>query len=83
MHKSILAITIAAAILLAGSLAWKAEAAPGGGMGVLFAARDFSPVVTVACGGPGPFCGWGRSYVCNAKKCWCAPCGRYKWHGWW
>jgi hypothetical protein len=30
MHKSILAITIAAAILLAGSLAWKAEAAPGG-----------------------------------------------------
>ena len=33
MHKSILAITIAAAILLAGSLAWKAEAAPGGGRG--------------------------------------------------
>ena len=77
MHKSI--AIMAAIVLSAGLLGWRAEAAPGAG----YPMRNFSPVVKVACGGPGPMCGWGRIYTCNAKKCWCAACGRYKWRGWW
>jgi hypothetical protein len=56
MHKSMLALT-AAVILLAGSVAWKAEAAPGSNTSLPSVAHDFSPVEKVACGGPG-FCKW-------------------------
>jgi hypothetical protein len=81
MHKSMLALTTAV-ILLAGSVAWNVEAAPGSNTSLPSVAHDFSPVVKVACGGPG-FCKWGRAFVCGPKACWCAPCGRYRRRGWW
>jgi hypothetical protein len=74
MHKLILAA--AAALILSGSLAWKAEATPGANMGMPLA-TEFSPVIKAGCGGPGRYCPWGRHWVCGPRGCWCAPCGGY------
>jgi hypothetical protein len=73
MHKLILAAAVA--LILSGSLAWKAEATPGPNMGML-PATEFSPVIKAGCGGPGR-CPWGRYWVCRPRGCWCAPCGGY------
>jgi hypothetical protein len=73
MHKLILAAAVA--LILSGSLVWKAEATPGPNMGML-PATEFSPVIKAGCGGPGR-CPWGRYWVCRPRGCWCAPCGGY------
>jgi hypothetical protein len=77
MRKIIFAA--AGAFLLAGALGWAAQAAPTGA--VLPPAMHYSPVEKVACGGPGPRCPWGRTWVCGPYRCGCAPCGGY-WRPW-
>jgi hypothetical protein len=61
----------------ASSLAWASSAtipAPG---------PNYSPIEKAACGGPGPRCPWGRTWVCGPAGCWCAPCGRGYWYRPW
>ena len=76
MRKLMLMLAATAAILFAGALTWNAEAAVTGGSGNLaIAAKNFSPVIKTACGGPGANCRAGRHWVCGpAGRCWCAPC---------
>ena len=75
MHKLTIALTATAVILLAGGLAWKAEATTfGSDPSLAAAAKNFSPVVKAACGAPGPHCGPARHWVCGPRRCWCAPC---------
>jgi hypothetical protein len=71
MQKLISALAVIAAV---GFLAWNAQAASLAGTAP---ALSYSPVERVACGGPGPNCPWGRTWVCGPRGCWCAPCGRY------
>jgi hypothetical protein len=54
----------------------KAEASIGSGSGNLaITAKNFTPIIKAACGGPGEHCRWGRHWVCGPmSRCWCAPC---------
>jgi hypothetical protein len=76
MRKLAFAIAAAALMLLAGVLA--AEAMTGTQtFGLRTAAKNFSPVDTVACRVAGPVCGWGRTLICRPLRgCWCARCWR-------
>jgi hypothetical protein len=76
MRKLTIVLTATAAILLSGGLVWKAEATtPGSDSSLPAAAKNFSPVVQVACGAPGPHCRPGRHWVCGPQgHCWCALC---------
>jgi hypothetical protein len=77
MRNLAITLTAAAAILFAGSVAWKAGAATWvRGASIPAVAQNFTPIETVACGGRGPHCRWGRHWVCGpyGRRCWCAPC---------
>jgi hypothetical protein len=73
MRKVAIAFAATTALFVAGVLAWNAQAAPLAGTAP---AMNYSPVEQVACGGPGPHCGWGSTWACGPRGCWCAPCGR-------
>jgi hypothetical protein len=78
MRKMALIVIAAVVMLFAGALDWRAEATTLNGASHLPAVtKNFSPVERVACGGPGPNCPWGRTWVCRPRGCWCAPCGGY------
>jgi hypothetical protein len=72
MRKLGLVLASLLLMLVAGLLAYKAEATP-----MLPSIPLSSPVETVGCGGPGPYCPSGRTRVCGPAGCWCAPCGGY------
>ena len=76
MRKTVLALATFGAIGAACSFAFAGSAtipAPG---------PHYSPIEKAACGGPGPRCAWGRTWVCGPYGCGCAPCGgRYWWGG--
>jgi hypothetical protein len=76
MRKYAFALFAAALMLLAGVLT--AEAMTGGGaLGLRSAAKNFSPIDTIACRVAGPVCGYGRTLVCRPLRgCWCARCWR-------
>ena len=77
MRKLMTALAATAAILVAGSMVWKAEATtPGSGANLPLAAKNFSPVIKAACRGPGGRCRPGLHWVCGVPHghCWCAPC---------
>ena len=76
MRKLMLMLAATAAILFAGALNWNAEASVTGGSGNLaITAKNFTPVIKAACGGPGANCRAGRHWVRGpAGRCWCAPC---------
>src|SRR5262245_22802264 len=68
MRKIASAIGAAALLLFAGSFVWKADATTGAGtLGLARAAKDYSPIDTVACRFDG-FCRPGYTMV------WCADC---------
>jgi hypothetical protein len=72
-----LSLAAAVGILLAGSLAWTADAQTWrGAASIPSAAQNFTPIEKAACGGRGPHCRWGRHWVCGPRglRCWCAPC---------
>jgi len=68
MHKLGLVLASLLLMLVAGLLAFKAEATP-----MLPSIPQSSPVETVACGGPGPYCPPGRTRVCGPAGCYQAP----------
>jgi hypothetical protein len=74
-----LAITISAiaAIFVAGSFAWKADAATWMEKArTRAAAENYTPIQNAACGGRwGPYCPPGSYRRCGPNGyCWCAPC---------
>ena len=69
-----LAITLAAAALMLGSLAWSADAQTQGAASIHAQAQIATPIHKAACGGPGRYCPPGRHRVCGPARCWCAPC---------
>jgi hypothetical protein len=77
MRKAVIGIVGAIALMLAGVLAWNAEATPLTGVTSTSPAMSHSLVERVACGVWGPVCGGGRTLVCRPLRgCWCAPCWR-------
>jgi hypothetical protein len=76
MRKIAFAFAAAALLLLAG--AFNAQATTSmGTLNLPGAAKNFSPVDTVACRVAGPACGLGRTLVCRPLRgCWCARCWR-------
>ncbi len=75
MRKLFVTFAIAAAILFAGSLAWKADAVTWTGSSRMKAAeQNYTPFDNVACRGFGRFCGPGFTRVCGPYRCWCRPC---------
>ena len=71
-----LAITLAAAALMVGSLALTANAAQSLGASSLHqAAQNATPIVKeAACHGWGRWCPPGRVRVCGPYRCWCRAC---------
>jgi hypothetical protein len=76
MRKLVVTIIATAAILLAGSLAFKADAQTSRGAANIPAqAQNFTPIEKAACG-PffGRWCGPYHHRVCGPYRCWCAHC---------
>lgn len=76
MHKWAI---LPAAVMVIGVTALalgRSEAAPIRGMEAIpAAAKNYSPIVKVGCGAPGPHCRPGRHWTCGPHgRCWCAPC---------
>jgi len=80
MRKLFVAATASAAILLAGSLAWKAEAQTSRPAAIVGSGTEnFSPVERgtiqpAACRGWGRHCPPGRIWVCRPRGCFCRWC---------
>ena len=76
MRKLAIAIGVSVTMLLAGGMAWKADAMTwrSGTWNLPATAKNYSPVETTACYGWGPYCLPGRHRVCGPYRCWCARC---------
>ena len=69
------AITIAAAALVLGSVAWTTNAQTQGASSLLNAqAQNATIIHKTACAGFGRWCPPGMRRVCGPARCWCAPC---------
>lgn len=76
MRKLTVTFLALAAILLAGSLAFKADAQTSRGAAAIPAqSQNFTPIEKAACGPfPGRWCGPFHHRVCGPRRCWCAHC---------
>jgi hypothetical protein len=76
MRKLAIALGVAAAMVFAGGLAWKADATPlkTGTLNLPSAAKNYSPVEPAACYGWGRFCPPGYVWRCGPYRCRCRPC---------
>jgi len=77
MRKLMVTLTVTTAILLASSVAWKADAQTSrGAVGIPAASQNFSPIEKAACGPHyGRWCGPWHHRVCGPYgHCWCARC---------
>jgi hypothetical protein len=71
MGKTAFLLAGAAMLLLAGTAGATVPVAPGPTVA--------SPIELAGCKGTGPFCPFGRHWICPKwHSCWCAPCGAYK-----
>jgi hypothetical protein len=77
MRKLVFGLAAFGAIVAIGSLAWASSAT------IPAPSPNYSPIEKAACGGPGPRCPWGRTWVCGPYRCWCAPCGGGYWYRPW
>jgi hypothetical protein len=69
-----LAITLATAALLLGSIAFTAEAQTQGAGSIHAQAQNATIIHKTACTGFGRWCPPGMRHVCGGGRCWCAPC---------
>jgi len=76
MQKLTITLAVAAAMLFAGSLTWKAGAEMWrGAKDISGSAQNFTPVQPAACRGRGPHCPPGYTWTCRRwAGCWCRPC---------
>jgi hypothetical protein len=76
MRKLAIALGVTAAVVFAGSLAWKADATTlsSGAVHLPSAAKNYSPVEKgwLPGAGAGVVGGWDK--VCGSLRCWCVPC---------
>ena len=78
MRMTGLLLAGAAILLLAGT----AGATTLSGAATGLAPLASSEIELASCKGTGPFCPFGRRWVCPKwHNCWCAPCGAYKMPG--
>ena len=75
MRKLAIAVGVSAAMLVAGGIAWKADATTlrSGTVNLPGVAKNYSPIEQVGC------CGWGRCppglhMALQSYRCWCRPC---------
>ncbi len=75
MRMLAIALGLTAGMLVAGSLAWKADATTlsSGALNLPSAAKNYSPIEKAGCYRRGR-CGFGWYRVCGALRCWCVPC---------
>ena len=74
MRKSLLILTSAAAMMLAGTLAVNAQLSNGAHT-IVPIAKNYTPIEKAACGPNwGRFCGPFHHRVCRYGRCWCAHC---------
>jgi len=71
-----IALGVAAAVLFAGGVAWKADATTWrtGTLNLPGAAKTYSPIEKTACTGWGRHCPPGFHWFCGPVRCWCRPC---------
>jgi hypothetical protein len=76
MRRLTIVTTLAATALVTGLLTLSADAQTWrrGAVAVDAASKNFTPIEKAACGGGGPHCPPGRTWVCRGGTCWCAPC---------
>jgi hypothetical protein len=75
MRRFGVALAVSAALLIAGSFSWKAEATSAVKSETLPAmVKKFSLVEKAACSGWGRHCPPGYTWVCRPVRCWCRPC---------
>jgi len=78
MRRLMITLAAMAAILLAGSFAFRAEAQTSrGAADIPAAAKNFTPIEKAACGPyRGAHCGPFHHWVCGPyhRRCWCARC---------
>ena len=81
MTKLTLALSVAAAVLLAGMPTWKAEAISlTGAISQPAVTKSYSPVQRAGCLLAGRYCGVGSHWVCGLppnperRRCHCVPC---------
>ncbi len=76
MQKLAITLTATAAILLVGSLTWRADAQTTRGAATICeSAKNFTPIEKAACGPYwGHWCGPWHHRVCDWRGCWCARC---------
>jgi hypothetical protein len=75
MRKFGVAVAVGAALLIAGSLSWKAEATSAVKSETLPAmVKKFSLIDKAACNGWGRFCPPGYTWRCGPYRCACRPC---------
>lgn len=76
MRKIAITLSVAAAVLFAGAIAFKADATSlrSGTSGLPAATKNFSPLQETACRGWGPMCPPGWVWRCGPNKCKCRRC---------
>ena len=76
MRKLTVTFAAASAMLLAGSLAWQANAeTTRGALTLSKEIQNDTPIVKAACGPRrGRWCGPFHTRVCRFGRCWCAHC---------
>jgi len=75
MRKFGVALAVGAALLIAGSLSWKAEATSAVTSEALPAmVKKFSLIEKAACSGWGKHCPQGYIWRCGPYRCACRPC---------
>src|SRR5262245_64418612 len=68
-------LTLAIALLFAGSAALTADAQTSrGANNIAGDAQNFTPIEPAACRGWGPYCRPEFGRVCGRFRCWCRPC---------
>ncbi len=75
MRMLVFALGLTAALLVTGSLMWKADATTlsSGPVNLPGVAKNYSPVEKAGCFRIGR-CGLGWHKVCGRWRCWCVPC---------
>ena len=76
MRRLAFALGVSAVMLVAGGIAWKAEAMTwrSGTFTLPALAKHYSPIEKTACYGWGPHCPPGTTWRCGPYRCWCRPC---------
>src|SRR5262245_48974112 len=76
MRELAVALGVSLAVLLAGGIAWKADATTWrwGTLNLPGLTKNYSPIEKAACFGWGRHCPPRFTWRCGPSRCWCRPC---------